>query len=91
MIFLIDWSHHYAALLEYYKEHDTCNVPSSIIYECDLPNIGDDGGNYHYKGNLGGWLNSQRRAKKGLVRNKISSEHEAQLQLLVDEGDTDKL
>ena len=49
--------------------------------------MGDDGGNYHYKGNLGGWLNNQRKGKKGTGNLKITPEREAQLQLLVDEGE----
>ena len=48
--------------------------------------MGDDGSNYHYKGNLGGWLNNQRQAKKGTGNRNLTPEREAQLQLLVDEG-----
>ena len=80
------WSHHYAALLKYYEEYGTCNVPSKCIYECDLPNIGEDCGIYHYKSGLGRWLISQRQAKKGIDNRRLSSEHEAKLQLLVDQG-----
>ena len=41
----------------------------------------------HYKGNLGAWLHTQKRAKKGQGHtNKMSSEQLALLQLLVDEG-----
>ena len=84
----MDWSHHYAALLEYYKEHGTCNVPIRAAYECDLPNVLVDGHPYHYKGNLGTWLDNQRQAKKahnGKLKG-FSPVREAQLQLLVDEG-----
>ena len=50
--------------------------------------MGEDGSAYHYKGNLGTWLDTQRKAKKGTHRTyKIIPEREAQLQLLVDEGE----
>ena len=42
----------------------TCDVRQSCVYECDLEGMGE-GGVYHYKGNLGSWLNNQRNAKKG--------------------------
>ena len=79
-----EWSRHYAALLEYYKEHDTC--ASSVVYECDLTNMGDDGGNYHYSGKLGRWLDKQKQCKKGNCNTNLLPEREAKLQLLVDEG-----
>ena len=83
----IEWQIHYAALLEYYKENATCNIPTTHTYECDLAGIVDDDGNsYHYKGNLGKWLNNQRQAYKCQDGSKLASGHEAQLQLLVDEG-----
>ena len=82
----IDWHRNYAALLEYYKEHETCNVPFKTIYECDLGGLGENGGVYHYVGNLGPWLNRQRKAKKGLDNRKITPERQALLQKLVDEG-----
>ena len=41
---------------------------------------------YHYKGNLGMWLASQRTAKKGQNNKKLAPEREALLQKLVDEG-----
>ena len=94
-----DWPIHYAALLEYYKEYSHCNVPQKFTYECDLQDIAIDidtinseeaaAGNtntYHYQGGLGRWLHTQRQAKKGAGTSKITPEHEAQLQILVDEG-----
>ena len=82
-----EWSRHYAALLEYYKEHGTCNIPQSHNYECDLPDMRDDADNIiHYKANLGKWLTEQRQARKGQGCSKLSNEREAQLQILVDEG-----
>ena len=48
--------------------------------------MGDDGGNYHYKGNLGKWLDNQRQAKKNQGGFKITTDRAARLQLLVDEG-----
>ena len=76
----------YAALLEYCKEHGTCNVPYSVVYECNLPSVDGDGGTYRYKSKLGQWLIINKRAKKGVGRYTITPEHEAQLQLLVDQG-----
>ena len=81
-----EWSLHYTALLEYYKEHNTCNVPPSESYECELPNMGDDGGDYHYNQNLGKWLYSQKQAMNGKGTLQLTSEQKAQLQLLVDQG-----
>ena len=50
--------------------------------------MGDDGGNYHYKSNLGLWLHSQRLSKRDQGQNKLFPEHETLLQLLVDQGNT---
>ena len=83
----IDWPRNYAALLEYYKEHGTCNVPQDAVYECDLKGLGEDGGVLHYVGNLGRWLHTQRQAKKGQGNNKITPERQAWLQKLVHEGE----
>ena len=77
---------HYSALLEFYKEFDTCNVPQRSTYECDLPGMGENGGNYHYNGTLGRWLHDQRQLKKGKNHTKVTSDRLAQLQILVDEG-----
>ena len=82
-----DWPRHYAALLEYYKEHGTCNVAVAESYECDLPNMGDDGGNYHYNDRLGYWLQAQRRKKSGVGILKLTAEQENLLQVLVHEGE----
>ena len=77
-------------MLEYHTEYGTCNVPPLHVYECDLPNMGDDGGSYHYKDNLGKWLHIQRQAKMNSHHgiNKITPDQVAQLQLLVDEGES---
>ena len=83
---LLGWNTNYVALLEYCKEHGTCNVPSKAKYECDLKGLGEDEGVYHYVGNLGTWLHNQRIAKNGKGCNKISPERQALLQKLVDEG-----
>lgn len=82
----IDWPRHYAALLEYYKEHGTCNVNSKHGYECNLVGMGDNGQDFHYVGKLGRWLRDQRQARKG-SRPKLTPERNAQLQKLVDEGE----
>ena len=84
---VLDWRYHYAALLEYYKEHGTCNVPNRSNYECDLPDMGEDGSAYHYKGNLGIWLTNQRQAKKGKANGTLLPARDYLLQKLVDEGD----
>ena len=82
-----EWPLNYAALLEYYKEHGTCNVPQDAVYECDLEGLGDDGGVHHYVGSLGSWLSNQRTARKEKDKyKKITSERKALLQKLVDEG-----
>ena len=82
----INWPRHYAALLEYYKEHGTCNVPQKTVYECDLEGLAENGGVLHYVGNLGRWLRVQRQAKKGQGSTKITPERQELLQKLVDEG-----
>ena len=82
----ISWPRNYAALLEYYKEHGTCNVPQKTVYECDLLGLGENGGVYHYVGKLGNWLKYQRKAKKGKDNKKITPDRQAMLQTLVDEG-----
>ena len=83
---LLEWYTNYAALLEYYKEHGTCNVSRKVIYECDLEGCGDDGGVYHYAGKLGFWLCNQRQAKNNQGNRKITPKRQALLQKLVDEG-----
>ena len=83
---LLNWSIHYAALLQYCEQHGTCNIPSRGTYECTLPGFGNRGEIYHYKSNLGIWLHRQRSAKKGKSRSKLTPNQETQLQLLVDQG-----
>ena len=82
----IEWQRHYAALLEYYKEHGTCNVHNSnLLYKCELPNMGYNGGTFHYKDRLYGWLSIQRAA----MRNEgygLTGSQTALLQAFVDEG-----
>ena len=73
-------------MLEYYKEHGTCNVPSRADYECDLVGLEENGGMCHYVGKLGNWLKNQRKAKKGKDNKKITPDRQAMLQTLVDEG-----
>jgi hypothetical protein len=87
----IDWPRHYAALLEFYKQYGTCNVPQKAYFECDLVSTSDssqdtEGRVYHYNGKLGRWLKNQRTARKGVQRAKLTVEREALLQKLVDEG-----
>lgn len=83
----IEWSLHYAALVEYAKEHGHANIPKKDAYECDLIGAGSNGDVYHYVGNLGKWLNKQRQLKKGYDKTrKYPPELEAQLQVLVDSG-----
>ena len=83
----VNWSRNYAALLEYGKKYGTYDVPLTFgIYECDLPNMGDDGGNFHYSSNLAKWLEKQRISKVKHQQPFMPAEHEAKLQKLVDEG-----
>ena len=81
-----EWSRHYAALLNYFKEYGTCNVPQTTFYECELVGMGESGENYHYTGNLGFWLKYQREAKRGLRTCPLTEARESRLQQLVDEG-----
>ena len=73
-------------MLEYYKEHGTCDVPHKAVYECDLEGLGENGSVYEYVGNLGSWLHHQRQAKKGKHKLKLNCKRRAKLQKLVDEG-----
>lgn len=77
------WARHYAALLEYCRQYDTCNIAQKDIFKCDLPGLGMDGGILHYEGALGKWLDNQRRkAHQG----KMHKEREMRLQALSDQG-----
>jgi len=77
------WSRSFAALLEYYNQYDTCNVPANKTFKCDLVGMAADGGVYHYDGNLGRWLTTQRTNKR---ENKLRADREARLQALFDQG-----
>ena len=85
-MYLLGWNTNYAALLEYFKEHGTCNISQKAKCECSLEGLGENGGVLHYVGNLGRWLNNQRNAMKGTNNMKITPERQALLQKLVDEG-----
>lgn len=80
-----DWLRHYAALVEYGKEHGHCNVPQKSPYECDVPQDNVTGDAFHYNGKLGRWLDNQRQFKK-VHGGKLTTDREALLQILVDEG-----
>ncbi len=92
----ISWARHFAALVEYGKQHGHCNVPLKTFFECAIPAGGiGEGGEMTgemtmYQGNLGFWLNRQRQARKGQGHSKkLLPEREALLQRLVDEGTHD--
>lgn len=80
-----EWNRHYAALVDYGHHNGHCNIPQGQDYECTLPGMGDDGGDYHYSNRLGVWLSTQRQAKKG-ARPALPPEREELLQELVDQG-----
>ena len=80
------WQRHFAALLKYGEQHGTCNILCNIIYECDLPGMGLNGGIYKYKAKLGEWLHSQRQFKNGKRKSKLAPSRNDRLQKLVDEG-----
>ena len=96
----ISWPLNYAALLDYRRVHGHCNVPHGHFnmphrhcnipqrdtYECVLVGMGEGGSDYRYVGNLGTWLHSQRSCKKGTRGYSLSSDREALLQKLVDQG-----
>jgi hypothetical protein len=79
----IDWNLNYAALLAYRAEHGHCNIPQKHTYECILPGKGENGQDYHYKGNLGKWADNQRQFKKA---GKLPPDRDELLQQLCDEG-----
>lgn len=82
--FDIIWSRSYAALLEYYREHGTCNIPKYESYECMLVGMDDDGSDHFYSANLGGWLHRQQYNK---ATNQLRPHRKSQLQSLVDQGE----
>ena len=89
----VDWNKHYAALLEYGKLYNSCNVPQKFVFECIFPysalGTQEPQANgetmYRYHGRLGRWLDNQRQFKKG-NGGKLYSERERKFQALVDEG-----
>jgi hypothetical protein len=84
----LQWRRHYAALLEYGRQNGHCNVPARGTFECDLPDLGDDGGMYHYSANLGRWAFGQKQRRKRVGKSDgLPPDREALLQKLVDEGD----
>ena len=83
------WDIHYAALLEYIKQHDHGNVPQNRCFECVLPRMNEDGSDYIYAGKLGKWVKTQRRIKKGTRgKQRLRPEREALLQALVDQSES---
>ena len=83
---MLSWSLHYAALLEYYKEHGHCNVPYKTEYQCKLRKMGENRQSYQYDGKLGLWLCSQKQQYAGTAPRKLSDAQMAKLQLLIDQG-----
>jgi len=83
-----DWHLHHAALLKYGKQHGHCNVPCNHSYTCVLEGLGENGSDYAYSGNLGGWVRRQRSLKNGTqyANSKLEADREALLQKLVDQG-----
>ena len=90
IIFIImpEWDHHYAALLEYGKQHGHCNVPQLDSYTCVLKGMGKNGSDMAYSGKLGTWVSGQRKMKKGTESKgrKLTPDREALLQKLVNQG-----
>jgi hypothetical protein len=82
----ISWPRNYAALIHYGEVHGTCNIPQRESYECILPGMGENGSDFHFKANLGAWLNNQRKKRKALGNNKLNPNREALMQSLVDQG-----
>lgn len=80
----VTWDRHFAALLEYGKEHGHYNIPVRADYTCTL--VGEGGVCFEYVGKLGKWLHDQRQAKKGHKSERLRPEREEQLQALVDQG-----
>jgi hypothetical protein len=81
----IEWHHHYAALMKFYEAHGHCNVPQSLLYECDIE--GENGMDIHYVGKLGSWVNSQKSAKGGTHKTyNLTPERDEKIQTLIDEG-----
>lgn len=87
-----EWPLHYAALLQFQAEFGTCNVPKGFVYKCRINqnlDINDETTRtyFEYEGQLGLWLQRQRQAKKGTSKSyKLTSDREAQLQVIVDQG-----
>ena len=80
---MAEWPLNYAALVHFAEEFGHCNLPQTRVYSCDLICVDGVNGHYHYEGRLGFWLHRQKQALK---IGKLSPEHEALLQKIVDEG-----
>jgi hypothetical protein len=84
----IMWPRHFAALMHFYSARGHCNIPTREKYSCVLEGLGPDGGALEYSGNLGSWVDYQRRCKKGTAGGcRLTPDREAMLQALVDEGE----
>lgn len=85
-----NWDIHYAALLEYDQEYGHSNVPTEFTYHCELSN------GMKYQGELGQWLNIQRRLKQEQEHSvsgqssaaafSLHPQHMSHLQILVNNG-----
>ena len=74
-------------MCHYAQQHGHCKVPRNLVYSCDILESDEPPSSeiVHYRGNLGRWLDDQRKAKKGR-RTHLSPEKEELLQELVNEG-----
>ena len=72
-------------MLQYYKQHEHCNVTRREEYECILSVTGKKE-NVVYKSNLGSWLHYQKKAMRGNGNCTITKERREKIQALVDEG-----
>jgi hypothetical protein len=56
----IAWYVHYAACIEYFKDHTFEELSNSPIYKCLLIGFGDNGSHFIYEGNIGGFIKYHR-------------------------------
>jgi hypothetical protein len=82
------WLMSYGALVEYSKEHGHCDVPYKTNYSCEiLWGSALAGQPSRYQGDIGTWLLTQRLARHPQSNlPPLTSEREALLQQLVDQG-----